>query len=510
MKWDKVCLLIIVVFLSSCQFVRDSNLIAASGHQNKNTPPYPLSSPTSPRSLLSSPSISQSEIYATPTISSTDEIVFRVDGLLEKNENQFAFIEVTKPITQPWELLENSTGEYRAFHLCTPACGIFIEEVTSGVTYEVFIIDLQKYRNFKDMSWPSTYILEFKQVTSPDIAVRYVIDVKEQKLLDITLHKSLTTMKESITATPRPGIYTVSPIHHIGFGREFYDLTWSPDSQILFSGLWSYDLENGMSQELTLKDVSQETAQPDILSLLPSEALGKFVSPDGNRVLYFVLTTPTPTPMSEGMGESGYYEMRAELWLRERDGKEQRLGEVEFCGYRDPFWIDEQKVIIPNGDYLDTCGPTQAWLVDLQNNKISALFPREIYQSPVRIYGLSPNGRYLLHSVPGYNKNGMPSNPLFVLDMNTDESTPLLIEAHGEQWLTNEKILISFWKSTGLGIYDWKTSELIELTPMFKDECIRFPTVSPDLKWLAFATGEEVDACNTLTDLWLMELNFDG
>jgi hypothetical protein len=144
----------------------------------------------------------------------------------------------------------------------------------------------------------------------------------------------------------------------------------------------AYDIESETVRELSLEMLYQQTAQPDLLSYLPPEAIGGFVSPNGTQILYFILTTPTPTPLPDGMGEAGIYESRAALWLHKQNGETQRLGEVEFCGYSDPFWIDEHTLIIPNGDYMSTCGPTHAWLVDLQSSELHALFPRDIYQSP--------------------------------------------------------------------------------------------------------------------------------
>lgn len=347
---------------------------------------------------------------------------------------------------------------------------------------------------------------------------------------------TIETPKSSISV---PGIVTttsqlsevqppqITPEPTLGLGElvirnidstRIYNVWWALDSQTFFYGApmknLAYDIKSGTVREVSQEVLNQGTLQPDIISNLPPEAMEKFVSPDGKRVLYFTLTTPTPTPLPEGMGEAGYYETRAELWLYEQSGDTQNLGEVEFCGYSEPLWIDEQKVILPNWDYLSNCGDTQAWLVDLQKNSLYPLFPREIYESPIRIYGLSPNRQHLLYGVRRYDENGLPSNPLFILDISTGESIPLdtFNIAHGEQWLADEKILISYMKSAEaeyltLGIYDLGTSSLIELTPMFGENCIRFPTVSPDLKWLAFATGKGIDACDILTDLWLMKLN---
>lgn len=308
-------------------------------------------------------------------------------------------------------------------------------------------------------------------------------------------------------------IPVVLSIQKIDSDGRFYDLQWSQDSKFLYSGPLVYDVEHEFAKEFrTLEDPSTPTAQPDILSNLPWEAREKIVSPDGNRVLYFILTTPTPTPLPAGMGESGYYKMMAELWLYKQNGKGEQLGEVEFCGYDEPIWIDEQKVILSNWDHFSNCGDTQAWLVDLQNNDLSPLFPREIYQAPVRLFELSPDGKNLLFStIKDYSD---PHSSLFVLDMLSREATELNFPSasYGEQWLTNEVFLVSYLKSADapnltLGIYDLNKAEVVELTPMFEGSCIGFPTVSPDLKWLAFATGEGDSACNILTEVWLMELN---
>ncbi len=340
--------------------------------------------------------------------------------------------------------------------------------------------------------------------------------------LSPTLTPSAVVQTTPFVPTQEPTIQpqeipVVLSIQQIDSDHRFYDLQWSQDSKFLYSGPLVYNVEHEFAKEFrTLEDPSIPTAQPDILLNLPSGATEPFVSPDGSQVLYFILTTPTPTPIPDEDGKTGYsdYKIEAELWLYKQNGEVQRLGAVEFCIYDEPIWIDGQKVILSNWEIFSNCGDTQAWLVDLQNNDLSPLFPREIYQTPVRLYELSPDGKNLLFSTIKDYSN--PYSSLFALDMVSREATELNFPntSHGEQWLTNEKFLVSYLKSADaphltLGIYDLNKAEVVELTPKFKGSCIRLPTVSPDLKWLVFATGEGIDACNILTEVWLMELNLN-
>ena len=140
------------------------------------------------------------------------------------------------------------------------------------------------------------------------------------------------------------------------------------------------------------------------------------------------------------------------------------------------------------------------------------LFPFNEYPVAVRTYVLSPDGQSLLFGTFGVYKGDQITNPLYLINVNDlsieQLKTPDL--AHGEQWLTDNKLLISYVKhpqtQLALGLFDLETSEVSELTPMFNGLCIRFASVSPNLRWLAFATGED---CDNLSDLWLMSLELD-
>ncbi len=182
MKWYVNFLVISLLFLQAC---RNLNLISESTvtqvpTKTATSSPAPSQAPTILTRLPEATGIITSSLN-----SDAEEVIFRVDGLLENNAAHFNFIEVEKTNEPEWESSVNPTAEYRAFHLCVPPCGIFVEELFSGKTYELSMPDFDANRNFKDLSWSSAYVLEFKQVTSPDIAIGYTIDVEKRQLLDV-------------------------------------------------------------------------------------------------------------------------------------------------------------------------------------------------------------------------------------------------------------------------------------------------------------------------------------
>lgn len=298
-----------------------------------------------------------------------------------------------------------------------------------------------------------------------------------------------------------------SDVEHVASTRIF-DLRWATNSKTLFyttSGKnWAYDVVSGSSMEVSLEELLQLTPKPEILSQLPSEAVGINIAPSGDRALFFILSQVSDTEVQMPKTDV------VEIWLHERGRNSVKLGETEFCGFDEALWTpDETKIIIPRGPTIDRCGETYAWLADLKTMTLVSLFPYEDYPVAVDSYGLSPNGRNLLFGTFGIYKDDQLTNPLYSLNTNNlsieQLETPDM--ARGEQWITNHEILISYEKSpqtqVTLGIFDLESSEVIELTPMFNELCVRFPSVSPDLRWLAFATGED---CDHMNDLWLISL----
>ncbi len=168
--------LLLIIIVCGCQYSDLSD--KSSKNSQVVTPVFELPTSISTYAPLSTPP-------PTPTTASNDEIVLRVDGLLERNAEQFAMMEIIKPMGPFWESSLNPTGEYLAFHLCEPSCNVFVEDVSSGITYQLFMPDLREFRNFKDLKWSADYILKFKQITAPNIAIQYIVDIEEQKLLDI-------------------------------------------------------------------------------------------------------------------------------------------------------------------------------------------------------------------------------------------------------------------------------------------------------------------------------------
>jgi hypothetical protein len=322
----------------------------------------------------------------------------------------------------------------------------------------------------------------------------------------VSLSPSPPTTPKSlgVNLTATPGTFLQQVV-----STRIFDVEWGADSQTLFYVTQgqniAYEIVSGVSREVSPDELLQQTPELEILLQLPLEATRLYIAPSGDKALYVKrIEAATPQPDVSDT---------AELWFHDISGYSIKLGEMAYCGFADALWTpDEMKLIIPRGPAIDRCGTAYAWLVDLSLMSLVPLFPFNEYPIAVRTYVLSPDGQSLLFGTFGVYRGDQITNPLYLLDINDlsieQLQTPDL--AHGEQWLTDNKLLISYRKDSQidltLGLFDLETSEVSELTPMFNGLCIRLPSVSPNLRWLAFATGED---CDNLSDLWLMSLELD-
>lgn len=325
-----------------------------------------------------------------------------------------------------------------------------------------------------------------------------------------------------ITSTPTPtltaiyleqDIVEVHPVQNISDDRIF-DVWWLLDSSNLIyttdKGTWTYDLSKNESIEKALSNTSHITPRSDI----PSNAHTVSYSPSGDQVLYLTLTsvpyTPTPANSIGDVGEYNLSGVMAELWVLNDTGA-RIVGEIEYCGIENYLWSkDELNIVIVAPTLPAPCSQAHAWHVNLENNVIQPLFPKEKFQGILPIYNISPDGKFLMYGIPSNSDDGASINPLFILDLEMLTSTPLATPAFskGVGWLDDRTLLIEYRKQSEspltLGFFDLKNSELTDVASQFEGLWIRFIKLSPDRKWLAFATGEDF---YYMDNLWLMEIN---
>jgi hypothetical protein len=309
-----------------------------------------------------------------------------------------------------------------------------------------------------------------------------------------------------VETTPSPITRSPGP-KNIATGA-IYGIWWSPDSKTLFysvaEGIFAYNLENNSIQKTS---VSQVFPTPDILAQLPPYYREPHISPSGNKAIYLNQADSPPIstidPAVEG-GESPFDSHQLDLWLWE-DNASRLLGNPLQCHFDESFWTPDEKkvVLLEYGIPMVLCPiEAQAWLLDLENNTYTPLFPRSDF-GHLQVYGFSPSGDQLL---VGFFSDLTGAN-LHLLDINTLNLTP--IEApvfYAIQWVDENNILVRYRGNLThapypVGILNLHTLEFTELLPMFNGKYVKNVILSPDHKWIAFSTGSGHFAQNKL---WLM------
>lgn len=113
--------------------------------------------------------------------------------MLRENLAGFEMIETSTPSNIPEYAffnpentsVFNSTRNFRAFFVCVESCHIFVEDVSTGRTYEIMAPYILKGRPFSSLTWTDTTVIEFDQSRNPYQAVRFVVDVENHTLLNV-------------------------------------------------------------------------------------------------------------------------------------------------------------------------------------------------------------------------------------------------------------------------------------------------------------------------------------
>lgn len=315
----------------------------------------------------------------------------------------------------------------------------------------------------------------------------------------------LPTLEPDPTSTP----FITLPMRKISESPSEYRFGWKADKDVFLyaetdSSQWAYDVVSQQSEPYLSAFPWEPSA--DLLAQLPSNAEAIERSPSGAYGLYTTFAasaTPTPLPDGEGL----YEPYPAQLWFW--DGEHSRaLGMVEDCVGSYLWSANEQVVAILSDAPPGMCHTAAAWILDLKSDKLTAWPAIPEYKNSIGISDINEEGSAVLYSTFGDEGN------LYIRNL-TNSSDTIVFSRPGSHvfglWLAEEQKLLlqstdrsANTLSFQTWIYDVTNMDLKPIAAPSPDVYISIRLLSPDRKWLAFATrkyyGFETDG------LWIADL----
>lgn len=296
------------------------------------------------------------------------------------------------------------------------------------------------------------------------------------------------------------------------------DVWWSSDSAQLFYRLpgstWRINLNDrseseldpgyGVDSELTREALHLEHDNPLIVDLSPSGDRALIITEAGDDI------SEHTSSAAASDGENWEGGGQADVWIW-KDGFSNRIGAVENCIGEAIWSLDEHIVIALAQPIPSFCLSSHAWLIFPSTGVIDPLFPTDEFTKRVAVYGMNPGSDRLLYSYDG---------ELFLMDIGTKlaDKVDVPLNSYGE-WISDDYLLISYNRpfdqpgtprAVGILALDTQILDDVltpELFPELDDLWIRSATVSPDRRWLAFATGVNI---YSMDSLWLLDIDPSG
>jgi len=266
----------------------------------------------------------------------------------------------------------------------------------------------------------------------------------------------------------------------------------------------AYDTLTGIMSSFSA--VNPTPLPSDFLANLPAAAANVSMSPSGQLALFTIHISPTttPVPTAEADGEIWTGCGVSVLWLWQ-NGDLYMLDEIEAC-VGDYLWSEsEETAVIKTIPIPAPCERAQAWVVSIDSQDVTPLFDRKNSPREITALDISPNGQQILWR----NED----RELIITDLaGTVINVPDIPQNNSAQWIDNTRILLILLSSEpstqGLAIYSVPDLALTALFPSeFSEELLElsygWPVVSPDNKWLAYATGPDRYSFNSV---WLVPL----
>jgi Tol biopolymer transport system component len=257
---------------------------------------------------------------------------------------------------------------------------------------------------------------------------------------------------------------------------------WSDDSTILYywvdenmDEIWAYDLNT--QKTVLSSDVSlpiEPEIPDDLKRLIPDDARGITLSPDQDKVIFFISTSllPTPTPSLEGLG-SYPQEIIDDIFLVDlKQENPQYIGRVD--GAIDKFiWFPDGNHVIARL-LIQLPASVRLWLVDINDLSLQPFFAERS-----ETISISPDSRWVLFNYDG---------EVIVKDMNNNHKSVLPISFYKIWWLPdNERFIFLYHPpvESTLNIFDMRKRRVYRVTDQIISNQV-IASLSPDQSLLAF------------------------
>jgi Tol biopolymer transport system component len=234
------------------------------------------------------------------------------------------------------------------------------------------------------------------------------------------------------------------------------------------------------------------------------ESVNISISPSGRKAIYLVRLEPTSTPPPGPVdGEIWLGGGPAEVWLWD-EGSSRSIGKIEHCATYYQWSSDEQIIVVTPLGFLSHCGDIFVWIIDLVKGQITPILGGT--STIVPMYGISPNGKYLLYNL---------DQQLYFMDLETFETKMVStkgINFADSQWFDDKSLLVMYQitgKLKKIGRLDLESGDIIDLLtsnnlPEITRQIPNFIRLSPDHKQLAISLRDTRDIEHSL---WVIKVD---
>ena len=247
------------------------------------------------------------------------------------------------------------------------------------------------------------------------------------------------------------------------------ELWWAEDNTRLYFWLgenseeiWEYRVDQGEVALASGISRPDDTEIPGSLAaLIPNDAIGVTISPQGDKVIYGVnvYTRPTPTPQSIGETLEGY-EFILDIFVVSQDYTEPRfIGRID--GGLDHFtWFpDETHVMVSLSHVLP--GIIKLWLADIETASIEPF-----YEGMAVLVSISPDNKWVAYyenTKKEFIARYVPSGKEYALPIRP-RGLNLWWLPNGDNFLFDHQLFGRFDPDSSIYLYDMETGSMYPVT----------------------------------------------